>query len=82
MKLYDKNNFKINLRLSCIFSIITSLVPVIVRIIKYAHLNEYGAWGWLGLFVYWIICFLISIVVLYIIIFLAIIIYKKDKVSQ
>lgn len=47
-----KSDFKFNLILSCIMSIITSLIAVIVRIVKYAHLNEYGAWGWLGLFDY------------------------------
>ena len=52
MKLYNKSDFKFNLILSCIMSIITSLIDVIVRIIKYAHLNEYGDWEWLGLFVF------------------------------
>lgn len=70
MKLYNKNDFKYNLKLSCILSVIISLIPVIIRIVKYAHLNEYGAWYWLVLFVYWIICFLISIIALYVIIFL------------
>lgn len=79
MKLYNKSDFKFNLILGCIISIITSLTPVIIRIIKYGYLNEYGAWGWLGLFVYWIILFFISIIVSYIIIFLTIILYNKYK---
>lgn len=80
MKLYNKSDFKFNLILSGIMGIIISLIPVIIRIIKYAHLNEYGAWTWLVLFVYWVICLLISIVVFYIIIFLIIILYKRYKV--
>ncbi|CDC70027.1 MAG TPA: hypothetical protein DCR62_04495 [Acholeplasmatales bacterium] len=79
MKLYNKRDFKFNLIVSCIMSIITSLTPVIIRIIKYAHLNESGVWAWLGLFVYWIILFLISIIVFYIIIFLIIILYNRYK---
>ena len=59
-------------------SIITSLIPIIVRIIKYAHLNEYGAWGGL---VYLIICFLVLIVIPYIIFLLTIILYKNYKVK-
>lgn len=79
MKLYNKSDFKFNLTLSCIISIITSLIPVIIRIIKYAHLNEYGVWTYLGLFVYWIILFLISTVVSYIIILLIVILYNNYK---
>ena len=82
MKLYNKSDCKFNLILSCISSIIISLIPVIIRIIKYAHLNEYGAWGWFVLFVYWIICFLISVVVSYIIIILIIVLYNKNKVKM
>lgn len=52
MKLYNKSDFKFNLILSCIMGIIISLIFVIIRIIKYAHLNEYGAWIWIVLFVY------------------------------
>jgi len=79
MKLYNKSNVKINLILSCIMGIVISLTPVIIRIIKYAHLNEYGAWTWLGLAVYWIILFLISAVVSYAIILLIIILYNYYK---
>lgn len=79
MKLYNKSDFKFNLILSCIISIITSLIPVIIRIIKYAHLNEYGVWTWLGLFVYWFILFLISTIVSYIIILLIVILYNNYK---
>ncbi len=79
MKLYNKSDFKFNLILSCIMGIIISLISVIIRIIKYAHLNEYGAWIWIVLFVYWAICLLISIVASYIIIFLIIILYKRYK---
>ena len=82
MKLYNKNDFKYNLKLSCILSIIISLISVLIRILKYAHLNEYGAWGWLALFVYWIICFLISIIALYVIIFLIIVLTKIIKGKQ
>ena len=82
MKLYNKNDFKYNLKLSCVLSIIISLIPVLIRIIKYAHLNEYGAWGWLVLFVYWIICSLISIIALYVIIFLIIVLTKIIKGKQ
>ena len=82
MKLYNKSDFKFNLILSCIMGIIISLISVIIRIIKYAHLNEYGAWGWFVLFVYWIICFLISVVVSYIIIILIIVLYNKNKVKM
>ena len=79
MKLYNKNDFKYNLKLSCVLSIIISLIPVLIRIIKYAHLNEYGVWTWLVLFVYWIICFLISIIALYVIIFLITVFTKNIK---
>ena len=79
MKLYNKSDFKFNLILSCIMGIIISLISVIIRIIKYAHLNEYGAWICIVLFVYWAICLLISIVASYIIIFLIIILYKRYK---
>ena len=74
MKLYNKSDFKFNLILSCIMGIIISLIFVIIRIIKYAHLNEYGAWIWIVLFVYWAICLLISIAASYIII-----LYKRYK---
>lgn len=79
MKLYNKSDFKFYLILSCIISIIISLIPAIVRVIKYAHLNEYGVWIWIVLFVYWVICLLILIVVSYIIIFLIMILYKRYK---
>lgn len=82
MKLYNKSDFKFNLILSCIISIITSLIPVIIRIIKYAYLNEYGIWGWLVLFGYWIILLLISIVVFYIVIFLITVLYNNHKIKM
>ena len=82
MKLYNKSDCKFNLILSCISSIIISLIPVIIRIIKYAHLNEYGAWTWLILFVYWLILLLISIAVSYLIILLIIVLYNNHKINM